>query len=347
MFLKKIMPLKWKLYLKYMLSSANPSVLWEGAASESQKIIVALAADYGNLGDVAITNAQEEFLRAAFPNAEIIDFPISKTFTHTKSLKKMIGKDDVITIVGGGNMGDLYYDIELCRQFIIKAFPNNKIVSFPQSIFYSKERNLKRSIKVYSAHKNLCLFAREKYSYDIMKNNYKNADIRLCPDIVLSLKRGSLSTKRQGMLLIMRDDKESAITSSELEELKRYYQKNYNATSADTVVECGRLSIEQREEKLEMILSQIESYSVVVTNRLHGMIFCVVTKTPCVVLPIKGNKIIGVKEWIGNLNYITYCPSYDTQTIDKHINEISNCIPNNIDFGNHFDELHVAIGAHD
>ena len=43
-----------------------------------KKCLVFLAADYGNLGDVAITFAQERFLARHFPDYEIVDVPIEK-----------------------------------------------------------------------------------------------------------------------------------------------------------------------------------------------------------------------------------------------------------------------------
>ena len=60
-----------------------------------------------------------------------------------KSLKGSINSEDIITIVGGGNIGDMYDDIEYCRQFIIKQFPNNKIVIFHIfSIFRTKSKSI-------------------------------------------------------------------------------------------------------------------------------------------------------------------------------------------------------------
>lgn len=94
-----------------------------------------LAADYGNLGDVAITYAQEKYLSETFPGYKIVDVPISKTLNSIKAIQSIISKDDIITTVGGGNMCDLYFDIELLRQLVVKAFPNNKVISFPQTIF--------------------------------------------------------------------------------------------------------------------------------------------------------------------------------------------------------------------
>src|SRR5690606_16062705 len=101
-----------------------------------RRAFIFLAADYGNLGDVAITFAQEKFLREA-ADMQVVEIPISKSMEGLWYVKRNIKKEDIITIVGGGNMGDLYDQIEFIRQLVIKFFPNNKIVSFPQTIDFS------------------------------------------------------------------------------------------------------------------------------------------------------------------------------------------------------------------
>ena len=56
------------------------------------------------------------FSRTCYPGLEIVDFPISSTFTRLKALKRVTSHDDIVTIVGGGgNMGDLHYTIEDCE----------------------------------------------------------------------------------------------------------------------------------------------------------------------------------------------------------------------------------------
>ena len=78
--IKSVVPVGVKARIKYLLSHSSDRELdyYRG----KQKIIVALAADYGNLGDIAITFAQEAFLRTCYPDYEIVDFPISSTFTE-------------------------------------------------------------------------------------------------------------------------------------------------------------------------------------------------------------------------------------------------------------------------
>ena len=321
--INRIIPLKWKFFLKCIFGGKNT---WKDYAEyidpEKRKIVVALAADYGNLGDVAITIAQEQFLKRNFPDCQIIDFPIAMTYSHMKSLKEIVKEDDIITIVGGGNMGDVYCDIEECRRFVLKQFPKNKVVSFPQSILFLNPKNLKKCCAAYSKHRRLSLVAREEYSYKIMKENFPENRVLLTPDIVLSMKPESISATRNGVLLLIRDDKEAILDGNLRQNLVNSLVQLYQGDIADTVIETPRMSIETRKRNLCDLLVKIQSAEVVITNRLHGMIFCAITATPCVVLPIKGDKIVGALKWIEEITYIKYCQDYSIDAIQGCVAEV-------------------------
>ncbi len=342
--LKNIIPLEWKFYLRYLLGGNHS---WkdyaESIAPEKRKIVVALAADYGNLGDVAITIAQEEFLKKNFPDCQIIDFPIAMTYSHMKSLKAIIKEDDIITIVGGGNMGDLYPDIESCRRFILKKFPNNRVVSFPQTVFFENSNHLKQCVNAYAKHRKLTIAAREESSYAIMKAQFPKIEVLLTPDIVLSMKPNLDPRERKNALLLIRNDKEGILSNDTREKIIQSLQQIYYAEIADTVIETSRMSIEVRKQRLNALLSKIQSSSVVITNRLHGMIFCAITDTPCVVLPIKGDKITGVLKWIENLNFIQYCKDYDMDTIRECVSAVQNVKPNTLNLDEKYAPLIRAL----
>ena len=55
-----------------------------------RRIFVALAADYGNLGDLAITHAQVRYLKSRWPDAQVIELPISRTLPILKGLTRSI-----------------------------------------------------------------------------------------------------------------------------------------------------------------------------------------------------------------------------------------------------------------
>lgn len=48
-----------------------------------------------------------------------------------------------------------------------------------------------------------------------------------------------------------------------------------------------------------------------ITDRLHGMIFCAITGTNCIVLNSKSPKLRGCYEWIKHLGYIRFVENID------------------------------------
>lgn len=290
-----------------------------------RKIIVTMAADYGNIGDIAITYAQTLFLQSCFPELEIIDFPISSTFTNLKTLKQVCSPDDIITTIGGGNMGDLYCSIEDCRRFIIKNFPNNKIISFPQTMDFRDDslgqQELERSKAIYGQHKNLHIFAREPVSYDAMKRAFPHNQVYLVPDIVLSLDYSETERNRRGVILCIRSDKESMLSIKQRTLfLKELLLSIPNIIERDTHNGQNHLSQEDRLTALFDLLDNFRRSEVVVTDRLHGMIFAAITKTPCVVLKNNTHKIKATYDaWLHSLEHISLQEDF---CVDRIIHEV-------------------------
>ena len=300
-----------KFYIKYLLSSSKSSLFEKYKGKK--KCIVCLAADYGNLGDVAITYAQEVFLGNMFPGYEIVDFPISKTLGNLKALKNICNTDDVITIVGGGNMGDLYGDIELLRLMIVKAFPHNRIISFPQTIEYidtAKNRFLYNlSKKIYNKHKNILMCARELVSYSKMKELYPQCNICLVPDIVMTLDKRSKTIERENNLITfcVRNDKEKKKTELNEDLLKsQLVKEGFCLNIIDTHIVKSKMSMKERETELHKLWEIFSKSQLVITDRLHGMIFAYITGTPAIVLPNSNFKVEKCYEWIKDCGYIKF-----------------------------------------
>ena len=172
---------------------------------------------HGNLGDHAIALAIIDRLKKHFPDNEIITVPVDegvKDILTTEKYTSDIKPEDLIVITGGGNMGNQYIGEEYLRQLVIRSFPKNKIISFPQTIHFvdngcnyvkyyndylkntygvstdwlentSKQYMIDCFKSVYESHPNLYIFAREKYSYDILKNLLPSSNVYMTPDIVL------------------------------------------------------------------------------------------------------------------------------------------------------------------
>lgn len=281
--------------------------------TNAPRCYIFLAADYGNLGDVAITYAQKKFLKNLYPQHEVVEVPAAKTLSSMRGISKSIKPGDVVTVVGGGNMGDMYGDLEILRLMVVKSFKKNKVILFPQTIDYSDSKEakwlLKKSRKIYSAHPDLTMMAREKVSYEKMKRWYPGVNVVLTPDIVMTLNERKPTMERGNILtLCLREDKEKADNSKIMHSLlSRIENFNYRVENYDTHIGGDRYAEEEKYQELEKIWTQFRKSRLVITDRLHGMIFAYITGTPAVVLPNSNFKVKGCYEWIkdcGNIKFI-------------------------------------------
>lgn len=314
-----------------LLQSQKPySYFSNTTLSKTQgNVFIFLAADYGNLGDVAITFAQTKFLEKYAPDANIVEIPISQSLEGFRFVRRNIKPGDIVTTVGGGNLGDLYDQIEYIRQLVVKMFPDNKIISFPQTFDFANtpqgKKALKKATKIYNKHKNLVFVAREKVSFEIKQKHFTNATILLTPDIVLSLDKSDreAESNREGAVMCMRNDKEKNLTSSQSEILNDIISSRYkNVTVYDTHLGRNNLSISERKEELTKIWKTFKNSELVVTDRLHGMIFCYITNTPCLVFLNNNHKVNGTYEWFDVGCNIELIKIFDEQNIKYAIDKL-------------------------
>ena len=299
--LKSIIPNYAKGKIKYYFSLSKGN---EKLNSKKQKIIVFLGANYGNLGDVAITESQVNFLKSNFPEREIIEIPITDTYTSLKSVKRKLKKGDVITLIGGGNISNLYEDIEGQRRFIIKKLKKYPIISFPQTIYFTETEEGNKSkwktINVYRKHPKLYLFAREDKTFKFLNRYFDSDKNFICPDIVLSdsIIGNVKSNKRKNLVFCVRKDKESALSENQFENIIKVVDDS-SVVFTDTQINKNRMSNEERKIELDKLLNLFCNSKLVITDRLHGMILCAITNTPCLALDNRNGKVSGVYEgWL-------------------------------------------------
>lgn len=317
------------------------------------KAVVALAGFYQNLGDMALTYAQKRFIESVLPNHEILLFPSLDTYQRMKALKAVCDREDIITTIAGGNMDDVYPSLENARRFIVRSFPDNAVISFPQTFAFSDTPNgynsLRRSAKTYSRHKNLTLFGREPRSLALMKSAFPSNAVRYCPDIVLSLRLDNPPSERSGVLVCIRNDSEARLTPSERDAISSAIQAKYSdVVFRDTVdVALEDCTPQTFEATLERFWDFLRTRSVVVTDRLHCMIFCAITKTPCVVLPNNNHKIEGTyRAWLEDLPYIEYLEHWDADEMLTRMDTLALLDRDNLphlDLSAHYAELRKAL----
>lgn len=308
-----------------------------------RKVFILDTPYYDNLGDSAIVIAQILFLqKCGFSREKIKLFPYNTSEEEFELLKKRIKTNFLICGVGGGNIGNQWYPLELARYKIINAFPRNPIVIFPQTIHFTKDANgekAKEKSKEYYNKQNVVLFTREQESYIQSKELYSNLNLFLSPDIVLSTTKKDFNIKessRHGVLVVFRNDAEGCLNENDKSTILEYLKSNRIDYQFTDMITDMTVTDENRMELVSAKMQEFADAKIVITDRLHGMAFAALTETPCVVFSNYNHKVKGTYQWLKHLPYIKYVESVDKaiEYIPK-LNQIQNC---------HFENAEILLG---
>jgi len=260
-----------------------------------------------NLGDHAIAQAETDFLKAnGIDYVEITGFEL-ETLQKYHLLSIMNGCP--IVMQGGGYLGTLWFQSEELLREIITENPRSGIVLLPNTMYYEPtpwgQEEFAKSVACYSKHPNLHIYAREKTSFEAMRKVYPN--VKLIPDMVLSMNQCGRETERNGCLLSLRQDQERTRTQEQEDSILSQVRHLFGdqVRESDMVTDYC-IPVAERQRELQAKFELFSASELVVTDRLHGMVFCAITGTPCVVLDSKSPKVRGCYEWIRHLEYIRF-----------------------------------------
>jgi exopolysaccharide biosynthesis predicted pyruvyltransferase EpsI len=121
----------------------------------------------------------------------------------------------------------------------------------------------------------------------------------------------------------MRRDLEKALDDVAQQEMLAAVKTQYPDEPiefTDTVIDHDVMP-EKREEEVSKKLAQFSAARLIVTDRLHGMVFAALTNTPCIAMSNSNGKVKAVYEWIKGNDYIRFANSVEEfkqqlQTLD-------------------------------
>lgn len=307
---KKIVPQYVKNIVSELKSSHNEVIIAPNTESNDRALLMCMP-QHGNLGDHAIALACREYLSKLFPSKNIIEIPMDDFRKNLKGNIANIAIGDIIFVCGGGWLGSLWIQNEDTFRQIVRGLPNNKIIVFPQTIYFETSERGKKEFEVskhvYTSNKELYIYTRDVRSQDLLINAIGLPKERalLAPDMVLTLKRENRVLNRDGIRFCIRTDKEGSLDNEFVRKLYVSVAKRYNTMPEffSTVVD-HRINPDAREKEVDEILNYISQARLVITDRLHCMLFCAITGTPCLAFDNLSHKVSGVYEWIKNLDYI-------------------------------------------
>lgn len=160
---------------------------------------------YHNIGDVLIWQGIHDFCET-LPGKNL------GTSSMTTCQFQDIPLDATIFLMGGGNFGDLWRNFQEFRLKVIRRYPENAIIMFPQSVWYEDKSLIKRDAEVFESHENLTLCARDAFSYAFLKEYFNKCNILLLPDMAFCINKSLFGTQQSSetkkSLYLKRLDKE-------------------------------------------------------------------------------------------------------------------------------------------
>lgn len=271
-------------------------------------VFLYLSPTYKNLGDHAIAKAELGLFREwGIPVREVTIDVVQILAKHGDY--GVFGRSTVM-VTGGGFLGTLWPHMHEMTTRLIEQNPGAKIVVLPNTLYFAQtpegEALFEDSIAVFNRPNVKRVYLREKTSFDMVSGKYATA--RLVPDMVMGISESRPETVRKGCLICLRNDKERTLsdvqTAAVYDSAKRLFGDNVGTTDMRNETD---VPLEQRQEKLEQKFDQFRRAELVITDRLHGMIFSAVTGTPCIVLNSRSHKLAGCYEWLKTLEYIRFC----------------------------------------
>jgi pyruvyl transferase EpsO len=277
--------------------------------------------NYSNVGDSAIYLGELACLRAlGVPRPRFIcDF---RSYDR-ELLARRIGPGGIILLAGGGSLGDLWPIAQRMREVIVRDFPHHAIIQLPQSIHFERSGELRRARRVFDAHPDFTLFARDDHSLQIARTEFR-APSALCPDMAFAL--GPLTragAPASPVLHLLRTDKESRLAASDLAGLRTVDWLDEPASMLRTasyhlidLVGRPRLRAIARplltavyaplaRQRLHRGVRLLSSASVVVTDRLHGHVLSLLLGLPHVILDNSYGKLSSFHEtWTSDVENV-------------------------------------------
>ena len=281
---------------------------------------------HSNIGDTLIWQGEIELL------SQIKHKCVGMSAQQTECLD--IDTDTIILFHGGGNLGELYRNHIDYLFNLIERYPNNRIVVFPQTIYYKDSNVMEKDVVILNSHKDLHICVRDEYCYNMLEGKINN--LYLLPDMAFCIpleyfEKYSVD-KIKGSLFLKRVDGELSTSTEDIKtdyvkDWPTFYHKLNDGTFIAKVLDnlcklpiIGNWKITKkiwdwwafnvyRKDLIRIGTTFVKSYDPIYTTRLHVMILSLLC----------GKRINVIDNSYGkNLNYVnTWLKDVDEVTIYK------------------------------
>ena len=132
---------------------------------------------------------------------------------NATNIKKILNKNSIILMHGGGNFGTIWPEIHSFRLRVLQDFIGVPIIQLPQTIYFDDVAKTNEMADAIKKQGNYHLLARCQKSYEFAQL-YLNAQLYLCPDMAFFI--GAIEPNQQPTVdhfILSRTDQEKSTTS--------------------------------------------------------------------------------------------------------------------------------------
>ena len=249
-----------------------------------------------NVGDSSIWLGERAYLR---------DRRVTVTYTcdinnYLKAdLARALDDGGTILIHGGGNFGDLWPHHHAFRLRVMREWPGHRIIQLPQTMHFQRTEVREETRRTIEAQGNFHFIARDRASYEAYRQHVSAAS-SLAPDMALYLgNQPEHGVPSRDFFWLRRSDKESqGTTTAELvsgittqdwlrdrESLRRLSEslRNWKRRWWSTRLEPALYDTFAR-ARLRRGYRMLRQGRVIITERLHGHILCLLAGMPNVLI---------------------------------------------------------------
>lgn len=263
--------------------------------------------EHSNLGDMAQHYCIKKWISENYPNADLVMFEattvVDKRFCFIEKLKSIYRSQDIIIFQSGYTTTDLggYHD-EMHR-IIVENMPEARILMMPQTIFFRKEKNRKRTATSLDKATHMLFLARDMVSFNSAQQMFPHVKSMAFPDIVTTLiGTFDFKSERKGICLCRRNDSEKFYSKTDLIALKSALEQIAPVSVTDTTIKENFLDIRSNLQKfIEQEIEHFSHFEVTITDRYHGTIFSLAAGTPVIIIKTTDHKVITGADWFNGI----------------------------------------------
>lgn len=323
------LPKKIKACIKLLLAGRTPKL----SLSERSKILLVGIPIHDNLGDHLLAEAGVRLLADIAPDRTVHDISTEEYMLNRRSIIESLNPADYVFVAGGGWMGDSWPNDEMMIRDIVESLsPICTVIILPQTIHYQSRGGLFESgCQFWGAVSNTYVCARENQSYQVAieELGISSDHCLLLPDIGLLYEpENQRGVARKGALVCLRSDREALTSKRDRDQYIRLLESRFGVVNSISTLTKRVVSPQRRNKIINAKIAQFGAAEIVVTDRLHGMIFSVLAGTPCIALNNITGKVFGVKEkWLSG--YPGVVIANDAQNVESLLTNLDAVFPSN------------------